>query len=660
MKRAVPNGVRRFYEFGDFRLDPAKHRLLRGEEFVPLSPKAIEALTVLIQNPGKLLGRETLMQTLWPDTIVEDANLTVAISQLRKAINDNGDLGKFIQTIPRAGYRFVGDVKTVEEQPAPLTRALDERAPTSIEVEQGNGALSQPHPAAAGPDHPQALVGSVKRGGFHWGHVVLAVASILLVGLIGLLLYSVRGPKLPRTTAQVKTMAVLPFKMLDADPGDEYLGIGLADALITQIGRIRQILVRPTGAVQKYAETQMQDPLVAGGELRVEAVLDGTVQREADNLRVTVRLLRVGDGAVLWSGKFDEKFRDVFAVQDSISQEVARALIWNLSGEDRKLLTKRHTDNIEAYRLYLKGRYFWNKRTPARLQQSLGYFRQAIDLDPTYASAYAGLADAYALLVWQDELPQKELSRAKAAATKALEIDETLAEAHTSLGFVKFWDDWDFAGAELEFRRAIELNPDYATAHHWYGEFLGLMGRFDEGFKELTLAQKNDPLSLIINTDLGKLLFLARKPDEAIEQLQRTLEMDPDFPLAHLFLALAYNQKGLHDQAIAELQKQANRPGSRTIFKAALGFVYGQAGRKDEATSILNELKERTSLKQFVSPFEIALVYTGLGEKDQALDWLEKAKTEHDPFLIYIKTDPNFDSLRSDPRFQAFLQRMRL
>jgi TolB-like protein/Tfp pilus assembly protein PilF len=451
-------------------------------------------------------------------------------------------------------------------------------------------------------------------------------------------------------------MAVLPFKMLTADSADEYLSIGLADTLITQIGRIPQILVRPADAIQKYADMHTQDPVAAGRQLRVEAVLDGTVQHEADSLRVTARLLRVRDSAVLWSGKFNEKFTNVFAVQDAISQDVAKALIRNLSDGDRKLLTKRHTDNVEAYRAYLKGRYFWNKRTPGRLNQSLEYFRQALDLDPTYASAYAGLADTYALLVWQDELPQKDISRAKAAATKALDIDETLAEPHASLGFARFWYDWDFAGAESEFRRAIELNPDYATAHHWYGEFLGLTGRFDDGFKELRVAQQIDPLSPIINTDLGKLLFLSHQADQAVEQLQSTLEIDPNFPLAHLFLALAYNQKGLHDQAITELERQVSTPGSRAIFKASLGFLFGQSGRRAEATSVLNELKEGISSKQFFSPFQIALVYIGLGEKDKALEWLEKAKTEHDPFLIYIKVDPNFDSLRGDSRFAQLLE----
>lgn len=461
------------------------------------------------------------------------------------------------------------------------------------------------------------------------------------------------------TSAQVKTIAVLPFEILEANPTDEYLGTGMADTLITQIGRIPEILARPLSAVQKYAESRTQDPLAAGRELRAEVVLDGTIQREADKLRVTARLLRTLDGALLWSGKFDEQFTKVFEIEDSISQEVARAFIQHLSSEDRKLLTKRYTDNPEAYRAYLKGRYFWNKRTPAALEQSLGFFRQALDLDPTYASAYAGMADAYALLVWQEQLPRNDfIERAKAAAIKALQIDQTLAEPHATLGYVKFWYDWDFAGAELEFRRAIELNPDYGTAHHWYGEALGMIGRFEDGIKELRLAQQVDPLSPIINADLGKLLFLARQPDQAIEQLRSTLELDPDLPLAHVFLGLAYNKTGLHKKAIAELERIAKAPDSRAIFKATLGFVYGQSGREAEARTILGELIGSRLSRHYVSPFHIALVYVGLGENDKAIEWLETAKEERDPFLMYIEVDPNFDTLRTDARFVGLIKQI--
>jgi serine/threonine-protein kinase len=481
-----------------------------------------------------------------------------------------------------------------------------------------------------------------------------------------LLLFSRNGPLphpdgdsgLRAMSAEVKTMAVLPLKVINADASDEYLGVGLADALTTQIGRVPEILIRSTPD-KKYAEKHAPDPVTMGRLLRVEAVLEGTVQRTGDQIGVTARLYRVADGTVLWSGNFNEKFANVFAIEDAISQSVAKALIHNVSAEDRKLLTTRHTDNADAYRAYLKGRYVWNRRTPAALQQSLEFFRQALDLDPTYSSAYAGMADAYALLVWQEQLPRDEfIGRAKATAIKALEIDQTLAEPHASLGYVKFWYDWDFEGAEREFRRAIELNPDYGTAHHWYGEALGMMGRFEDGVKELQLARQVDPLSPIISADLGKLFFLARQPDKAIEELQKALELDPDLPLAHVFLGLAYNKKGLRDKAAAELERIAMMPGSRAIFKATLGFVYGQSGRVANARNILSELLTSRSSKRYVSPFHIALVYVGLGENDKAIEWLETAKQERDPFLMYIPVDPNFDSLRGDARFSELLSQI--
>src|SRR6266571_3900373 len=376
---------------------------------------------------------------------------------------------------PFLGEHALAVIQQAREKPAPKLRSLAPAFDRDLETICARCLEREPHARYRSPrdlavDLERWLEGrpivarrvSPPVRAWRWSRrnptlAAATAAAVCSAMAAAFLFFSHNGlPKSRGTNAEMKSMAVLPLKMLSADPSDEYLGIGLADVLITQIGRIPQILVRPTGAVQKYSESHTQDPLAAGRELRVEAVLDGTVQREADSLRVTVRLLRVSDGATLWSGKFDKKFTDVFAVQDSISQEVAKALIRNLSGEDRKLLTARHTDNTEAFRAYLKGRYFWNKRTPTGLKQSLSYFRQAIDLDPTYASAYAGLADAYALLVWQDELPQTELSRAKAAATRALEIDETLAEPHATIGSMKFWYDWDAAGAESEFRRAIE------------------------------------------------------------------------------------------------------------------------------------------------------------------------------------------------------------
>jgi DNA-binding winged helix-turn-helix (wHTH) protein/TolB-like protein/tetratricopeptide (TPR) repeat protein len=642
----VPSsGVRRLYEFGDFRLDPVRHRLFRGGELVPLSPKAIEALTVLVQNPGRLLERETLMETLWPETIVEDANLTVAVSQLRKAINENGDLGEFIQTIPRIGYRFVGDVREVVQERAPLR---------DVQLAESNGAplLS----TQSLPDQSQALVASAKRERAPLPRMALAAASLLVLALIGWLLFLVRSPKLPGATEQVKTMAVLPLKMINSDPTDEYLGIGLADALITQLGRIPQLIVRPTSAVQKYAETRPQDPLRAGRELRVEAILDGTAQREANNFRVTVRLLRVGDGAVLWSGKFDEKFADVFTVQDSISQEVAAALIWNLSPADRKLLTKRHTDNVQAYHLYLKGRYFWNKRTPAGLEQSLAYFRQAIDLDPTYALAYSGLADCYAVLGWYSNHSFDEtFPKAKALAEKALEIDSDLADPHATLGLALHSYYLAWARAENEYKRALELNPNYATAHQWYGWYLIEVGRRDESVQEMKRALELDPVSLQINGDLGAVLLDAYRPDEAIKYLKAALEMDQDSPEAHFTLGRAYRQKGDFEQSITELERARELSHDRPDVLSHLGNAYALAGKTAKAMSILSQLSA-TPKENYGSPYHLAIVFVGLGEREKALAALEAAVSQGDSGLLAgLKADPTFDPLRNEPRFQKIL-----
>ena len=649
----MASSTKQLYEFGEFRLDPQRRRLIRNGEIVSLPPKALEALLVLVRNPSRLLEREELMQAIWAETFVEDANLTVAISQLRKALVQNGEKAEFIETIPRVGYRFVADVKTIDDADVPLvverhtvSRTVIEEQLISTDAKSETETLHNtraalPAPTASHPFSRRQLL------------IVAAVATTLLIPL-AIYLRLPQRPTLPPTTAQVRSMAVLPFRPLTVKPEDEYLRLGLADALITQLGRIREVTIRPLSAVLKY-DGKEEDPLAIGRALGVEAVLDGTLLHEGDKVRVTMRMLRVGDGVTLWSGTFDEKFTDIFAMQDSISQQVAHAAVLNLSPEDRQRLTKQYTSNLEAYQLYLKGRYFWNKRTADGIRQSFDYFKKAIDIDPAFAIAYAGLADAYALGVWQDALPQREyIPLAKAAALRALQIDETVGEAHASLGFVRFWYEWDFKGAEAAFRRAIELSPNHATAHHWYGEFLVLMGRSEDGFKELKLAQDADPLSLIINSDLGKMYFFTGQSDNAIHQLKKTIDMDPQFPVAHLFLAMAYKQKGMMSDAIAELEREEHIPSSRAVFKFVLGYMYAEAGRRAEALRILDELQEPRP-DRFAPAYGIALIHVGLDQKDEAFAWLEKARMDREPFLRYIKVDPNFDKLRSDPRFSELL-----
>jgi DNA-binding winged helix-turn-helix (wHTH) protein/TolB-like protein/Tfp pilus assembly protein PilF len=650
--------VRHFYEFGEFRLDAQKPRLFRNGEVVPLTPKAIETLVVMVQNAGKLLEREELMQTVWAGTFVEDANLTVAVSQLRKALGPNAEC---IQTIPRVGYRFVANVKALEETAAPLIVEKHTLSQTIVEEEivSDNADLPLAGPSSIARTDPKALtVQQPVIRGLNQRRLILTMIVLATAAAAGFVFWRfLRKPNLPNTSSQVKSMAILPFKTFKGNAEDEYLGLGLADALITQVGMMREISIRPLSAVRKY-DSENQDPLEVGRALGVEAVLEGTVQHEGDQLRVTMRLLRVADGVVLWSGKFDQKFVDLFSMQDSISQQVVKASALDLNEDERARLAKRYTGSFEAYQLYLKGRYFWNKRTAAGLQQSFDLFKQAIEIDPVFALAYAGLADAYALGVWQDALPQKiYIPLAKAAASKALELDETVGEAHASLGFVKFWYEWDFAGAESSFRRAIELRPNHATAHQWYGECLALTGRTAQGIEELKVAQKADPFSSIILSDLGKILYFDGQLDQAIEALKRSAELDPSFPVAHLFLAMAYHRKGMTEEAINSLKHEAEIDGGRVVFKFVLAYIYSQVGRKDGAIKILKELQAPRN-DRFTPAYGIALIYVGLGQRDEAFTWLEKSRAEHEPFALYLKADSNFTPLHDDPRFPELLQKI--
>jgi len=484
--------------------------------------------------------------------------------------------------------------------------------------------------------------------------VPLALAAcVVLVGL-AFIVYSL-WPKQPAPPAPIKSIAVLPFKPLVAESRDELLEMGMADTLITRLSNIRQVIVRPMSAVRKYTELE-QDAVAVGREQRVDAILEGRIQRSGDKVRVTVRLVKVADEEVLWAGQFDEKFTDIFAVQDSISERVAAALALKLTGEEQKRLTKRYTDNTVAYQLYLKGRYNWNKTTEEGLKKAIDFFNQAIEKDPSYALAYAGLADAYTSLDWYGVLSTKEANpRAKAAAIKALEIDETLAEAHASLAAVRQYE-WDWAGAEREYQRAIGLNPNYAVAHQWYGVYLAYMGRMDEGIAEMTRAQELDPLSLAINAQLGFLFYLARRYDQAIEQCQRTLEMEPGYEEARIYLAWIYVQKGMYEEAIAQYQKLK---GDIPDVLAMLGAAYAVSGQRGKARDVLAELKE-ISQRRYVPPVFVAAIYTGLGDKDQAFAWLEKAYEDRDESFVGLKVLPLFDPLRSDQRFADLLRRMGL
>jgi len=463
-----------------------------------------------------------------------------------------------------------------------------------------------------------------------------------------------------RPRRNIRSLAVLPFANTTADPEAEYLSDGITESLINSLAQLPRLRVMARSTVFRYKD-RTTEPQTIGRELNVGAVLIGRILQRGDALLVTAELVDAADGWRLWGEQYNRKRADILAVQDEIAREISEKLRVRLSGKERKRLTKRHTLDTEAYHLYLKGRYYWNKRTQEGLERGIEYFKQAIEKDPGYALAYAGLADSYYLLAGTayGALPPREaIPRAKAAALKALQIDDTLAEAHASMALVLI-NEWDWLGAEKEYKRSIKLNPGYATVRQWYAFYLMARGRLEEALREAKRAHELDPLSIIINRDLGLLFYYARQPDRAIEQYRKTIELDPNFALAHQALGRACLEKGMYPQAVEHMQRAASLAGKSVAMSAALAHAYAVAGNKDDAKTILGELLER-SRQSHVEPISIAVIYVGLGENETALEWLEKAYEERSVGLLTLKVHPIFDGLRSDPRFQELLHRIGL
>jgi TolB-like protein/Flp pilus assembly protein TadD/class 3 adenylate cyclase len=456
-----------------------------------------------------------------------------------------------------------------------------------------------------------------------------------------------------------KRIAVLPFKPLFPENRDQALELGMADALITKLSNSRQIIVSSLNSVRKYGDLE-QDPVAAGRELQVNSILEGNVQKSGDRVRVTARLINVANGSSLWAGTFDEKFTDVFGVQDAISQKVADALALRLSGEEKKRLTKRYTENVDAYQLYLIGRYHWDKFTPPDIRKAIGFFQQAIDLDPNYALAYFGLAQANLSLAFSADVPSKDcLPQAKAAAMKGLEIDDSLAEAHASLAFSIAFFDWDWTGAEREAKRAVALNPDSGMAHFAYAHVLSNLGRHDEAASEGGQAIALEPVFPLFRAIGAMFLHHAGHNDEAYAGLQKALELEPNFWIAHITLGKVLIQQGKYAEAIAEFEKAKELSHGNSEAIASIGYVAALAGDASKARAALGELKT-LSRQHYIPLHNIALVYNGLGEQSEALFWLEKACDERDVLVALLQVDPKWDSLRSNPRFVAILKRIGL
>jgi TolB-like protein/DNA-binding winged helix-turn-helix (wHTH) protein/tetratricopeptide (TPR) repeat protein len=646
--KAIPTKLS--YEFGEFRLDTEKHRLLRDGEIVALTPKAVEALTVLIQRRGKLVERDELMNSVWGDTTVEPGNLDVTISRLRKALAENENGRKFIETVPRLGYKFVADVReAIEEVPAII---VEKQTSGRIIIDE---TISLGRKTVPGANVPSLSSGKRAK-------TIPIVAGTVVIATVALLAYLQPWKSNPPTAsaAGINSIAVLPLKNLTGDLENDYLSDGLTDGLISSLSRIEGLKVISRGSVFGLKGKEIE-PRDVGRRLGVTTIVEGGVVRNNDTARVSVRLVNTEDGRVLWAGEGTEhSFTNIFAIQDELARDIVRAIRPKIGGDEARLITRSYPKNPEAYQLYMKGRYFWNRRSSANLEKAINYFERALKLDPAYALAYSGLADCYALLTYfsPDHPFAETFPKAKALAEKALEIDGALVEPHATMGFVLHSYFWDWARAETEYKRALELNPNYATAHHWYAWYLILLGRRDESVQEMKRALELDPTSTEIHADLAGVLVEADRLDEAMKYAQAGLEMDSNFADTVLALGHIHRQKGELEQSIKEFEKARKLSQGRSDVLGFLGNAYALAGKRREALNMITELKSKPV--KDVSPYQLAKVYVGLGEKEKALTALEEAYRERSGWVIALRAEPVFSPLDNEPRFQRLLRSLGL
>jgi TolB-like protein/DNA-binding winged helix-turn-helix (wHTH) protein/Tfp pilus assembly protein PilF len=632
----------RTIRFGVFELDLRSGELQKQGRKIRLEGQPVQVLMCLLENPGELVTREELHRKLWAaDTFVNfEHGLNAAVKRLRQALSDSAANPRFIETLPRRGYRFVAPIQVVavrEEVPAVSAPELVSEAIDPVQVES-----------------TQTAAISERR---RWPHAgsALGVSLLLMLGIsVALIIRS--GTRPPPV---IRSLAVLPLENLSGDASQDYFSDGMTDELITELGQISDLRVISRTSVMTFKGAHKSLPEIAR-DLNVDAVVEGTVLRSGNQVRITAQLILAAADRHLWAKSYEGDLKDTFALQSKVARSIANEIRIALTPHEKAVLEATKHVNAEAYEDYLKGRFFWNKRTADGLGKAIEYFSQAVEKDHDYAAAYTGLADSYALAGdWQYGVlpPSDAYPKAKAAAIKAITLDSTLGEAHISLAWCLDGFDWDWQAGGREFTRGIELSPGYATGHHWYGWHLAALGQHAEAVAELKKAESLDPLSLIISADLAEELLIAHRYDEAIKQCRKTMNMDPFFALAHYVLGEVFAQEHKYNEAIAELQKALELSPGSTAFKANLANAYAASGMSDEAIRLLNDLKNQSHGALSNAP-EIALVYVGLNEKDKAMAWLEKAYAER--FNPGVLMRPAFDPLRPDPRFQALQRRIGL
>ncbi|HEY6802090.1 MAG TPA: winged helix-turn-helix domain-containing protein [Pyrinomonadaceae bacterium] len=623
-----------YYEFGPFRLNATERLLQRGSDPVPLTPKVFDTLLVLVENSGHVLEKNELMQQLWPDSFVEESSLTQNISLLRRALSDPGVEENYIETIPKRGYRFVGSVQ--------------ERS----EISNGNGHAVEK--VETGPDntiHVSSVPATSPPTPFAKKYAV-ALSAVVVVGTLIAAFYWYRN-HLRAANFAPRSVAVLPFKTIGTNSENDLLGLGMADAMIIKLSRLDQLTVLPTSSIYRFTNRD-RNPVAIGKELGVEGVLDGTVQRDGDWVRVTAQLIRLSDGKTVWSGKFDERYNSIFTLQDSISDQLLSSLYPQVAGEQKK---KAHlTDNTQAYQNYITGLYFWNRRTKDNLSKAISYLEQAVAQDPNFAEAHAILADCHYLRLTDEYAaggsPEESLKQARISAAKALELDDSLAEAHTVNAGLRL-SDRNFEGAGREFQRALELNPNYAVAHVRYAYFLYSSRLLDQALFHMRRAQQLDPVSSVTNGALAGMLYSARDYDESIRYSKKALELEPTTLAPQLNLGEAYVQKRMFNEAQAAFENV--RYTSPDYYCWEMAYSYALAGKRAEADRMLAEYEKRSS-DGYRMHYNYALVYGAMGEKDKAFAELDQMNAG--PFMLAgVKYDPQFDPLRGDPRFREYMKK---
>lgn len=608
------------FKFGDFQLNVEEkqfHRL--NGELIPLMPKTFELLAFLVENNNRLLTKQEILDKVWSDSFVEEGNLKLNIHTLRKILPES-----FIETVPKHGYRFTGEVQKIE----------------AVDKSETGADLIKP---AVSKNQKMWIFGGL----------------FLLIGLLASGIYLFWKPNQisnKNASSVSQTIAVLPFRNTAKD--QEQLSIILTDALITKLAGLKGLTVRPTSSVLIFAEDH-PTPNIVQEKLKVESYLEGTIQKAENRLRISVQLVKTADGSIIWAGNFNEAETDLLKLQDAISDQVVSALRFKISPQEQETLAKRGTENDEAFRFYLQGRYFWNKRNIEGLKKSIGFYEKALEKDAAYAMAYVGLADSYQILgEYNGMLPQEAFGKARAAAQKALEINPNLGEAHCSLGYTQAFYDWNWEEAGNSFKRAVEISPNYPTARQWYGEYLLAVGRSNEALSELTKAQELDPLSLIIATDIAAYYYTIREFDKSIEQSLKVKEMDENFFFAYVFLWISYEQKGMMEEAAKNLLKVDSLYLPPELVQQSQA-AYQKDGWKGLWQTKYNQTIQ-TPTNQFFNDYQRAVAAYRVDDIEATFQWLKKSGESKNRWFVNLKYDPEWDSIRNDPRFNELIRKANL